>query len=323
MRSTIASIVSVALALSVAGWVHPAEAQQRSGQAAQQSQQNQQSQRMNASEKMLEDQIYVRLAERAWAGSDFKATVNQGVVTLSGTVPTEQTKQKILRLTRRTPGVMEVRDQLRVNPAVGALRGGSTVPDAELSKRVAQKIAATLTGAKAAEDWWFTGWRVEGQDRMWTMIVQAEDGAVTLEGEVPYNSTIRKAVDAALDVQGVRSVRSEIELEPAYYPYYRYGYPYAYRYGYYDPDYFVYYDASRDAHDFKGVQTLTGEVTKIDPQKGMLTLKTDRGSFDLSFPPASLQGVKQGERINVQLGFRPVDSPAASPPSGQSGTTQK
>ena len=156
------------------------------------------------------------------------------------------------------------------------------------------------------------------------MIVQAEDGAITLEGEVPYQSTIRKAIDTALDVQGVRSVRSEIELEPNYYGYgYPYRYPYSYwgaPYAYGDPDYFVYYDATR-AHDFKGVQTLTGEVSKIDHQKGSLTLKTDSGSFDFSFPPSSLQGVKQGERINVQLGFKEADGAAASPATSQPRST--
>ena len=269
-------------------------------------------QAMSASERMLADRIYVRLAERAWAGADFTVSVDRGVATVGGTVPTEQTKQKIVRVVRRTRGVLEVRDQLRVNPAVGELRGGSPVPDAELSKRVAKKIAGTLTGAKAAEDWWFTGWRVEGPDRNWTMVVEAEDGAVTLEGEVPYQSTIRKAVDAALDVQGVRSVRSEIEIEPTYYGYPSYfpymGYPYAYA----DPDYLVYYDGA-PAHSFKGVQTLTGEVTRVDRQKGLLTLKTDTGSFDLSFPPSSLQGVNQGERISVQLGFREAGGGAGSP----------
>ena len=47
---------------------------------------------------------------------DFKATVNQGVVTLSGTVPSEQSKQKMLRIARQMAAVTEVQDQLRVDP---------------------------------------------------------------------------------------------------------------------------------------------------------------------------------------------------------------
>jgi osmotically-inducible protein OsmY len=318
------------LVLLTAGWLTPADAQQPAQSPDQRRSQENRQDRMNYAERMLEDQIYVRLAERAWVGADFDAKVDGNTVTLSGTVPSERTKGDILRITRRMPGVVDVRDQLHVKPSVGADRGGSPVPDAELAKRVAQKIASEMPGAKAGEDWWFTGWRVEGQDRQWTMIVEATDGAITLEGEVPYTSIIKKAVGTALNVQGVWSVRSELEIEPVqrYGPYYGYGYhshayhPYHYRYGPYaagDPDYFVYYDASRaggggaardgrssamqGTRDAKSVHTVTGQVTDIDRQKGALTFKTDQGSFDLQLPPASLQNVTKGEQITVELGL--------------------
>jgi osmotically-inducible protein OsmY len=310
------SVAALALTLGAPAGVQAADAPQaRSNPTTARKQ-------MNAAEGMLQDRIYVRLAERAWAGADFDVKVNRGVVTLSGTVPTEQAKRRIVSLARRTPGVMEVREQLRVDPAVGARGGDSPVPDAELSKRVAQKVAGTIAGSKAGEDWWLTGWRVEGPDRTWTMVVEAQDGAVTLDGEVPYHSTIRKAVDAALDVEGVHSVRSEIELEPAYsgYPYDDFSWGRPYVRGVHDPEYFVYDEAGPDAHDFKGVQTLTGEVTKIDAQRGLLTLKTDEGSFELSFPPSSLQDVEQGERISVRLGFTEVNETAASPTMRQERT---
>jgi osmotically-inducible protein OsmY len=266
---------------------------------------------MNATERMIEDRIYVQLAERAWVGADFKAAVQDNAVTLSGTVPTEQTKQRILQIVRRTPGVFEVRDQLRVNPAVGAARGGSPVADKDLAKMVAQKIAGAIPGAKAGEDWWFTGWRVEGQDRLWNLVVQANDGQVTLEGEVPRMSIMRKAVEAAMGVQGVRSVRSDLEEEPAYYPYgyrypywgYPYGYPaYGYGYGWGDPDYYVYYDPS--PHDFQGTHTMRGEVLSVDQQKGMVSLKSSDGTFDLHFPPSALKDIQKGDQVTVQMGLR-------------------
>jgi hypothetical protein len=225
-RGEIVSVLLAVLPSSAAGWPPSAETQQTA--VAEQAP-------MSTRERRLEDRIYVRLAERAWVGADFDARVNQGIVTVSGTVPSEQTRQGILRVVRRTRGVSEVRDQLRVDPAVGRDRGGSPVPDAELARRVAHTIAGTLAGAKAGQDWWFTGWRVEGPYQSWTMVVDAVDGEVTLDGEVPSGSTIRTAVQAALQVPGVLSVRSEIEIEsilhgsPLYYWWHPYdvapGYP--------------------------------------------------------------------------------------------------
>jgi osmotically-inducible protein OsmY len=267
---------------------------------------------------MLEDQLYVRLAERAWVGGDFRATVNQGVVTLSGTVPSEQSKQKMLRIARQTAGVTELRDQLRVDPSVSAQRDArAPVGDSELAKRVAQKIAGAITGAKAGEEWWFSGWRVEGPDRHWNTTVEADNGAVTLEGDVPYDSIVRKSVEAALQVPGVRSVRSEITIERTsgrYSPYYGYG-PYGYGDGYpYGPPY---------VHDFRGFHAMTGEVTKIDPQKGTVTLKTDTETFDLHFPPAFLQNVKQGSKDHCRVGAQGCRRGGRIAPHGQLGGSGK
>jgi osmotically-inducible protein OsmY len=298
-------VLIAACAAAVLGWTMVAA----TSVEAQQSQPGQQ--QMNATERMIEDRIYVQLAERAWVGADFKATVQDNAVTLSGTVPTAQTKQKILRIVRRMPGVLEVKDQLRVNPAVGAARGGSPVADKDLAKMVAERIAGAIPGAKAGEDWWFAGWRVEGQDRHWNLVVQADDGQVTLEGEVPRTSIMRKAVEAAMRVQGVRSVRSDLEREPAYSGYYRpyrgyypyYGYPaFGYGYGWGDPDYYVYYDAS--PHDFQGTHTMRGEVVSVDQQKGLVSLKSESGTYDLHFPPSALKDVEKGDKVTVQMGLR-------------------
>jgi hypothetical protein len=56
----------------------------------------------------------------------------------------------------------------------------------------------------------------------------------------------------------------------------------------------------------KGQHRMTGEVTKIDSAKGSVTLKTDEGDLDLHFPPSALQGIKEGDRVEVQLAIRPA-----------------
>lgn len=71
--------------------------------------------------------------------------------------------------------------------------------------------------------------------------------------------------------------------------------------------------APRTGADFKGRHTMTGEVTKIDKDKGMVSLKTKEGEFNLHFPPTALKDVKEGDRLTVQLGFREEGAGAASP----------
>jgi osmotically-inducible protein OsmY len=206
----------------------------------------------NSEGRFVEDLAFVLLAERAWVGGDFDISVQRGTATLTGTVPSEQTKRRIVRIVRGTPGVVDVRDQLRVDPA--AARATSPVPDAQLAQRVAQRIAAAVPGAKAGEDWWLTGWRVEGPDNRWSFTVEADDGTVWLDGEVPRLDVVRQAIDAARRVEGVTSVRSAFELERRYAGYPAYGYPY-YAHPWADPDYyFVFPSASPRSGERAGTQ---------------------------------------------------------------------
>jgi hypothetical protein len=70
----------------------------------------------------------------------------------------------------------------------------------------------------------------------------------------------------------------------------------------------------------RGQHKMMGEVTKIDSTKGMVTLKTDEGSMDLHFPPSALQGIKEGDRVEVQLAIRPAGAAGAGskPAAGKS-----
>ena len=283
---------------------------QRQGQ-----QQTQQGQGSNLN-RLLEDFVLVRLSDEAWVGGDFKVTAEQGTVTVAGTVPSERAKARMLRIARETVGITEVRDQLRVQPA--SATAGSNVDDRELSRRVAQQIAATIPGVKAGEDWWLTGWRVEGEDNLWSFIVEADNGQVYLEGDVPRLEIMRKAVDAARNVAGVVSVRSDFELDRmhARYPYigypYGWGYPYvAYPYGYGRPDLSVHgIDVVRPgAH---AMSTVSGTVTSIDQQRNTVTLRTVTGSMNLKLSPSALQNLEQGEQVTLEIGVR-QSTPAASP----------
>lgn len=75
--------------------------------------------------------------------------------------------------------------------------------------------------------------------------------------------------------------------------------------------------------DFTGRHTMEGEVTKVDANKGHVTLKTAEGNMDLHFPASALSNVKKGDRMSVELALKPMGSasksngsPAASPQTG-------
>ena len=70
----------------------------------------------------------------------------------------------------------------------------------------------------------------------------------------------------------------------------------------------------------RGQHKMMGEVTKIDSAKGMVTVKTDQGDMDLHFPPSALQGIKEGDRVEVQLAVRPAGAAGAGskPAAGKS-----
>jgi hypothetical protein len=53
-----------------------------------------------------------------------------------------------------------------------------------------------------------------------------------------------------------------------------------------------------------GRHSMEGEVTKVDPKKGHMTLKTAEGNLNLHFPPSALENVKKGDHVTVDLGLR-------------------
>jgi len=65
--------------------------------------------------------------------------------------------------------------------------------------------------------------------------------------------------------------------------------------------------------DFKGRHTMTGEVTRLDRDKGTVSLKTKEGELNLHFPPTALKDVKEGDSLTVQMAFREEAGGAASP----------
>jgi hypothetical protein len=58
--------------------------------------------------------------------------------------------------------------------------------------------------------------------------------------------------------------------------------------------------------DWQGRHTMTGEVTKIDQNKGTFSLKTTDGTLDLHAPPSALAGVRKGDLMTVEIAVQPT-----------------
>ena len=122
--------------------------------------------------------------------SEIAVAVNNGVVTLGGTVSSFPAKFAALRATERVAGVKSVADDIAVmipgtdvrsdtdiaHQVVNALRWDMLVPDEQVKSRV-------------------------------------QDGWITLEGEVQWEHQRRAAFNAVRNLQGVRGVTSLIELK--------------------------------------------------------------------------------------------------------------
>lgn len=189
--------------------------------------------RWDITDEAIEGFLVVKLAARS-GFNDVDVELQDGIAELSGRVSSEAAHTRALRIANLTMGVRGVRDQLKVDASLDK-QPMKTVPDGQLNEQVATKIAAEIDGAKAGKDWWFEGWRVEGPFNRWNFVVEADEGAVTLEGEVPNLDIVRKAVESARGVAGVRTVDSDLEIERySYYGerrgyhggYYGYAYPY-------------------------------------------------------------------------------------------------
>ena len=90
------------------------------------------------------------------------------------------------------------------------------MPGDELARRVAERIAGTLSGAKIGEDWWLTGWRVEGPDNRWHFTVETDRGNVWLDGTLaPHESLARNRSGAGSGHSATAPIRNSTKTRHA------------------------------------------------------------------------------------------------------------
>jgi len=132
---------------------------------------------------------------------DVKASTNRGEVTLTGEVPSEETRRLAAAITQDTSGVTTVHNNLTVNPAA---RGNQDI--AQLGDRVADLEIKTLVIDQLARS-------PELKDR--TLTVQVKKNVVSLDGAVETPAQKRAAEQIALQTPGVQGLAGQITVANA------------------------------------------------------------------------------------------------------------
>ncbi|MEX0630088.1 MAG: BON domain-containing protein [Chloroflexota bacterium] len=118
-------------------------------------------------------------------------TASDGVVTLSGHVPTYWEKRAAERAARRVKGVKAIVEEIEVR-----LRGENRGADDTIAERALQRLASDAAVPK---------------DRI---TLKVEDGWVTLSGEVDWHFQKTAAEHDVHNITGVRGLTNQISIKP-------------------------------------------------------------------------------------------------------------
>jgi hyperosmotically inducible periplasmic protein len=122
---------------------------------------------------------------------DVKASVEDGVVTLTGTVDLYQRKLAAGKLARKTANASGVRNLITV--------AGPNVPDAQLEEKLAKKLTYVREGYDSTFDYF---------------ALSVEDGVVTIEGQDRTGVGRDEAMADIANMPGVKDVIGNVSLEP-------------------------------------------------------------------------------------------------------------
>ena len=134
----------------------------------------------------------VRLKLKRSEFKDVQVTVGpHGTATLTGTVPLFEFKEDAERIARAVPGVKAVDNQIQA--------GGKPVSDAAIMKKLGPEIAFNRAGYGMVFD---------------AILVNVENGVVTLSGHVKSYPDRDAAVGLAATTPGVKQVIDNIQVDP-------------------------------------------------------------------------------------------------------------
>ena len=129
---------------------------------------------------------------------DVNVTTNRGEVTLTGEVPSDETRRVAVAIAQDTSGVAQVHDSLTVNPAAGRNKDQENLAD-----RVADLEIKTIVMDQLARS-------PELKDKR--VAVQVSKRVVTLDGTVDSAAQSRAAEQTALQVPGVQGLSNRLTM---------------------------------------------------------------------------------------------------------------
>jgi hyperosmotically inducible periplasmic protein len=141
-----------------------------------------------------DNQIQTTLTQKLGAKTQFRdvrSNVDDGIVTLTGTVDLYQRKLDAAKLARKTANVQGVRNLITV--------AGPNVPDAQLEQKLAKKLRYVRSGYDITFDYFALG---------------VKDGVVTVEGQDRTGVGRDEALADIANMPGVKDVIANISLEP-------------------------------------------------------------------------------------------------------------
>lgn len=141
-------------------------------------------------DSQIQTKVSRKLAARS-PFSDVKSDVEDGIVTLSGTVDLYQTKLDAGKAARKTANVQGVRNLIAV--------AGPNVPDAEVEKKLAKKLRYVRVGYDATFDFF---------------ALSVKDGVVTVEGQDRTGLGRDEALADIAGTPGVKDVIDNIAVAP-------------------------------------------------------------------------------------------------------------
>jgi hyperosmotically inducible protein len=141
-------------------------------------------------DNQIQTAVVEKLAKKSQF-SDVKSSVEDGIVTLTGTVDLYQRKLDAAKLARKTASAQGVRNLITV--------AGPNVSDEQLEQKLARKITYVREGYDSTFDYFALG---------------VKDGVVTVEGEDRTGVGRDEALADIYSMPGVKDVVANISIEP-------------------------------------------------------------------------------------------------------------
>ena len=126
---------------------------------------------------------------------------NNGVVTLTGNIDSQEAKDRALALARETKGVVEVRDMIEVR--IAAAEGNAPDTDRTVGQTVDDAGITMRVKAKLLDDPNVKGLKID---------VDTREGVVYLTGQVSNDQLKEQAIRLARETEGVRDVQANLEI---------------------------------------------------------------------------------------------------------------